>query len=249
VLSVAKTSLPHHASTGLLSGIPHGVLVGLIIAVILGLIQWPFRRFLGPSAKRKLQDRRDTRRAQKFAPLQLELALAFLTHLRDGVLPAVWRVHAAPDEVRAHVRRNILEPIRGVVATMPGEQIKVVWFRPDAEGAHLLMHEQVGHTPEGQAAMRLPIGSGIAGAAFTSEETVYCPDCSDDARFRDLPQGHRQGSIVCVPIKRGGDVTGVLSVWSTWENAFWLGDTLYFEALAAAIASLEVFEQEPERAV
>jgi GAF domain-containing protein len=197
-----------------------------------------------------LPDWRETRRAKQFAPLQLELALAFLTHLRDGVLPAVWRLHAAPDQVRAHVRRNILEPIRGVVATMPGEQIKVVWFRPDDDRANLAMYEQVGHTPEGQAAMRLPIGSGIAGAAFTSEETIYCPDCSKDDRFRDLPEGgHRQGSIVCVPIKRRGEVTGVLSVWSTWETAFWLGDTLYFEALAAAIASLEVFEHEPEQAL
>jgi putative methionine-R-sulfoxide reductase with GAF domain len=110
------------------------------------------------------------------------------------------------------------------------------------------MYEQVGHTPEGQEAMRLPVGAGIAGAAFTSEQTVYCPDCSADDRFKELPRGHRSGSIVCVPVMRTGEVTGVLSVWSTWKDSFRLAERLYFEALAAAIASLEVFEQQPERA-
>jgi GAF domain-containing protein len=121
-----------------------------------------------------------------------------------------------------------------------------VWFRPDEDRTNLVMYEQVGHTPEGQGAARLPIGSGIAGNAYTTGETIYCADCATDQRFRDLPHGHRQGSIVCAPIQRAGETTGVLSVWSTLEDAFWLTERLYFEALAAAIGSLEAFEQPSE---
>lgn len=212
--------------------------IALLAALIAAGVGFAVKRFLWPKVAEWWAWRRDT----KFAPVYLEQSLAYLTHLRDGVMPAVWRVHTEPGQVKEHVRRNVLEPIRGYVATIPGEQIKVVWFRPDADRANLVMYEQVGHTPEGQAAMRLPVGSGIAGQAFTSAKTVYCPDCSSDARFQTLPQGHREGSIVCVPIQRGGETTGVLSVWSTCEGAFWLAERLYFEALAAAIGSLEAFE-------
>lgn len=159
-------------------------------------------------------------------------------------MPAVWRVASHPEELREHVRTNILEPIRGYVATEPGEHIKVVWFRPDEGGEALKMYLQVGHTPEGQQAMRLAIGAGAAGTAFAKGETVYCRDCATDSVFAPLPRGHNEGSIVCVPIRRAGETTGVLSVWSTWKDRFWLTERLYFEALAAAIGSLEVFEQE-----
>jgi GAF domain-containing protein len=240
VLPVAKIK---PSSSGFLSGIPHEVLIGLVVTVLLLVIQWPFRKFVWPWGRKKFDQWRKKRSAGQNAPEQLELALAFLTHLRDGVMPAVWRVHTTPAEVREHIRQNILEPIRGYVATGAGEHIKVVWFRPDEHRANLFMYEQVGHTPEGQAAMRLPIGGGIAGQAFTSGVTIYSPDCSKDARFRDLPHGHSEGSIVCVPIQRGGETTGVLSVWSTWKDAFWLAERLYFEALAAAIGSLEAFEE------
>jgi hypothetical protein len=212
---------------------------GVVVAIVVGALGWGAKRLLTPRIRLYLR----TRRARRAAPIQLEFALAYLTHLRDGVMPAVWRTNTRPGEVREHIRRHILEPIRGYVATLPGEHIKVVWFRPTDDGQALRMHEQVGHTPEGQAAMRLPIGSGIAGKAFANEETIYCPDCSTDDRFQAVPEGHRNGSIVCVPIKRAGETTGVLSVWSTWKDAFWLTDRLYFEALAAAIGSLEVFEE------
>lgn len=165
----------------------------LIPGVLLLLIAWVGRRLLWPLTHRAWRDWRRGRRLRRGASAQLELATAYLAHLRDGVMPAVAQVASHPDEVRDYVRTNILKPIRGYVATEPGEHVKVVWFRPDEDGQMLKMHVQVGHTPEGQAAMRLPVGAGAAGTAFTSGETVYCRDCATDPVFAPVRHGHAEG--------------------------------------------------------
>ena len=71
----------------------------------------------------------------------------------------------------------MLEPIRGIFTTPPGE-VKVVWFRPDDDGRHLKMHEQLGHTEEGQRELKLTIGASMAGKAFAREleENRISPD-------------------------------------------------------------------------
>jgi GAF domain-containing protein len=105
------------------------------------------------------------------------------------------------------------------------------------------MYEQVGHTPEGQRAMSLPIGSGSAGQAFVRKEAVYEADIETSSVFQPVPHGSHRGSIACVPIRRGeGVVTGVLSVLSTSTDAFRFPELLYFEALASAIGAIEVLE-------
>lgn len=175
--------------------------------------------------------------------MYVELLLTYTTHLRD-VMSTFWRAHGdPPDRIRERIRRDILEPIRAFIPTLPGEEIKVVWFRPDEDGTALCMCEQVGHTPEGQAAMRLPIGAGLAGRAFTNGEFVYSADVRSDPRFAAVEKGSARGSIACAPIVRGGETTGVLSVMSTCKDAFWPSEQRYFEALAAAIAGIEILEQ------
>ncbi len=105
------------------------------------------------------------------------------------------------------------------------------------------MYEQVGHTEEGSEALRLRIGGSIAGKAFSDAEMIYRQSCRDDPIFQRVEHSKAAGSLVCIPILRQGNATGVLSVLSSWENAFGLGQITYMEALAAAIGSLEAFEK------
>jgi hypothetical protein len=221
---------------------PGGILLlGVAAAALVGIAGWALKRWGLPSAERRLADRR----ARRTAPQDVVQLTSYLTHVRDFVMPMVWRAHDSPGELREHIRRDVLEAIRGVVSTEPGEQLKVVWFRPNPEHTRLIMYEQVGHTPEGQQAMSLPIGSGAAGRAFARDETIYESDIATSQVFDPIPVGSERGSIACVPIKRGTEITGVLSVLSTSKDAFRFPELLYFEALASAIGAIEVVEKNP----
>lgn len=217
--------------------------VGLLITVLGTALLW----LLGKAWKRWglswWRERRERRQYETAAPFIVQGLLSYMTHLRDGVMETFWRARDDPPEkVRERVRRQIMEPVRGFLSTLPGEEVKIVWFRPTADGKSLVMYEQVGHSPEGQTKMRLPIGSGLAGKAFVDGEWVYSPNCEIDERFQNVEKGKAQGSIACAPIVRAGQVTGVLSVMSTCQDAFWLSERRYFEALAAAIAAIETLE-------
>lgn len=195
------------------------------------------------SLRDRVRDWRDERWFRKVAPTLVEKQAAYMVHLRD-VMDTFWRAQSAsPDIVRERIREHVLEPIAGTLTTGPGERVKVVWYRPDEAGQNLRMYQQVGHTPEGQAAMRLPIGGGLAGRAYATGDLVWTHDCRNDERFQDVELSRADGAIVCAPIRRAGQVTGVLSVMSNWKGVFWLPERLYFEGLAAAIAAAETLEE------
>ncbi|MFT7139846.1 MAG: adenylate cyclase [Sulfitobacter sp.] len=64
--------------------------------------------------------------------------------------------------------------------------------------------------------IRIPIGSGIAGAVATSGEAVIVKDAYDDDRFNrdvDLKFGYRTKSILALPIhNRSGKVFAVVQL-------------------------------------
>lgn len=224
------------------------VIAGVIATpVVAGIVYagkpwgWPRlrRRWKRWKIRRNLERLHDAIAAQEEV---IALQVAYMGHLRD-LMQSFWRARGeGADQVRSRIRRDMLEPIRGFVPTGPGDQVKVVWFKPDAAGSSLLMYEQVGHSEEGQAGLRLPIGSGIAGKAFIDRKPISVPDCEADARFQHVEKGKASGSLACVPIMRGEQCTGVLSVLCTRKNAFYPEDVRYFEAVAAAVAALETFE-------
>lgn len=210
------------------------ILVAASLAVMGAITKFFGRRIAGVVSRRLA-----SRRWERIAPWIVEAQIGYTTHLRD-VTKTFGRARTeAPEKVRERARREILEPIRGYLPTAPGEEIKIVWFRPHEDRIHLAMYEQVGHTEEGQAALRLRIGGSLAGKAFADCETLYRDKCEDDPLFQDVEQTKAHGSLACMPIMLGGKATGVLSVLSSWENAFWLSEITYFEALAASLGSIE----------
>jgi HD-GYP domain-containing protein (c-di-GMP phosphodiesterase class II) len=66
----------------------------------------------------------------------------------------------------------------------------------------------------GMAEIRVPIGSGIAGAVAESGQSVSLPDAYTDPRFNasvDKQTGYRTKSILCVPMRSlEGEVVGVV---------------------------------------
>jgi GAF domain-containing protein len=217
-----------------------GVIGGILIVLIIGALGVALWRRL----PRRIAVWREERGFNKAAPYITRELLSYVAHLRD-VNRTSWRaLEEDPDKIRARIRRDVLEPIRGFLTTPPGGAIKVVWFRPEPGGTHLAMYEQVGHTPEGQEALRLKVGGSMAGTAFVDQEPVASGNCEEEAAFQEVEKSKATGSLACVPIMRGVRVTGVLSVLATWDDAFWFSEIVYFEALAGAIAALETLEED-----
>lgn len=91
-------------------------------------------------------------------------------------------------------------------------------------------------------ALRLPVGSGLAGRAVGDRMTVYSPDLDHDERVD--PDVRRTGSnagitsYLAVPLICLGSAIGVLQVDSPDEDAFDDADILLLEGLAAQAASV-----------
>jgi HD-GYP domain-containing protein (c-di-GMP phosphodiesterase class II) len=72
--------------------------------------------------------------------------------------------------------------------------------------------------------IRLPLGSGIAGAVAESGAVINIPDAYEDARFNrsvDETTGYRTEGILCVPMRNAqGDITGVLQALNKRAGAF-----------------------------
>jgi hypothetical protein len=219
-------------------------LIALLVALSLGVLAFLGRKRVLPRLQGYFRDRKAKRKFNAAAPRLTEELIAYLTHLRD-VTKTPWRARAdSPEKVRERIRREVLEPVRGIFTTPPGGELKVVWFRPEGDGRHLTMYEQVGHTEEGQRELKLTVGASMAGKAFAEERFVESSDCANDPEYQKIEKSRASGSIVCVPIWQGSRVTGVFSVLATWPEAFWVSDRAYFEALASAIGALEALEGE-----
>jgi adenylate cyclase len=98
---------------------------------------------------------------------------------------------------------------------------------------------------------RLPIGSGIAGGAAATGETVNVPDPHADPRFdrgADVRSGHRTLNMLVVPVwgaaRRG--VIGVIQVLNKRNGAFERRDQMLLERIAATVGP--VLEQIPSAA-
>ncbi|MFN7134855.1 MAG: GAF domain-containing protein, partial [Myxococcales bacterium] len=97
---------------------------------------------------------------------------------------------------------------------------------------------------QGTSEIRIPLGTGIAGAVAASGEVVNIPDAYDDPRFNrsvDLATGYRTRTILCVPMRdAAGEVVGVIQALNKHGGSFTSEDEELLQALGgAAAAALE----------
>ena len=89
--------------------------------------------------------------------------------------------------------------------------------------------------------IRLPLGSGIAGAVAQTGETVNVPDAYADPRFDrnvDLRSGYRTLNMLVVPVwdAVGRSVVGVLQVLNKRSGPFERRDQMLLERIAESVS-------------
>ncbi len=98
------------------------------------------------------------------------------------------------------------------------------------EGRELVIHNYLGApTPH----TRIPVGSGICGAAVAEEQTIVVPDVNADPRY--LACSLETKSEIVVPIK-GARIYGEIDIDSHTPDAFWENDRRFLEHVAALLA-------------
>jgi GAF domain-containing protein len=150
---------------------------------------------------------------------------------------------------RPAVHGDALNLVRAAVAEAPGpaaaaqravellhdrfphyDWVGVYWV----EGDDLVLGPWVG--PEATEHARIPIGTGICGAAAASGTTEIVPDVSTDPRY--LACFASTQSEIVVPIFDGGEVIGEIDVDASDRDAFDDTDAQFLEEIAALLAPL-----------
>lgn len=88
--------------------------------------------------------------------------------------------------------------------------------------------------PEATEHTRIPIGTGVCGAAAASGRTEVVPDVSNDPRY--LACFPYTKSEIVVPILADGTVIGEIDIDSNELNAFGPDDQRFLERVAALLA-------------
>ncbi len=68
--------------------------------------------------------------------------------------------------------------------------------------------------PKSRSSLTFQLGEGMIGAAAAEGSVQHCRDTTTDQRFIQAPGagGNRVGSLICVPMRFGDDILGVLNV-------------------------------------
>jgi signal transduction histidine kinase len=82
-----------------------------------------------------------------------------------------------------------------------------------------------------------PVIGGITGHVFKTGESVVVNDVLQDDRYRSI-KGWQAGSEMCVVIREGVKILGIIDVESSSRNAFTHNDFMALESLAGILASV-----------
>lgn len=82
-----------------------------------------------------------------------------------------------------------------------------------------------------------PVSGGITGHVFQTGESIVVNDVLQDARYRSI-KGWQAGSEMCVVIREGVKILGIIDVESSSRNAFTHNDFMALESLAGILASV-----------
>jgi signal transduction histidine kinase len=106
--------------------------------------------------------------------------------------------------------------------------------RPSIQGLGGTNADSVKHE---LAKVEMSVSSGITGHVFSSGESMLVNNTSQNAYYTTI-MGWDQGSEICVALKEGERVLGVIDVESANPNAFTQNDLVAIESLAGILASV-----------
>jgi L-methionine (R)-S-oxide reductase len=139
-------------------------------------------------------------------------------------------------ELRERIRKahDMEEAARLVVGELSARVPHYSWVGVYwVEGSDLVLGPWAG--PEATEHTRIPIGTGVCGAAAASGQTEVVEDVTRDPRYLACFPATR--SEIVVPIKRAGGVIGEIDIDSDQLAAFTAEDREMLEDLAAALAT------------
>lgn len=106
----------------------------------------------------------------------------------------------------------------------------------DSNPTSLKVFEGCGYSLKGKEHLRLKIDESVAGKAFSNGEYKYIADVSRNKTFKPHPKATKQYfSLLCYPIKTGGNVMGVLSIDGSEKDCFSKDDIEYFKMFSNQI--------------
>jgi signal transduction histidine kinase len=82
-----------------------------------------------------------------------------------------------------------------------------------------------------------PLSGGITGHVFETGQGMLVNDVLEDKRYRAI-KGWQAGSEMCVAIREGSNILGIIDVESSSRNAFTHNDFMALESLAGILASV-----------
>ncbi len=82
-----------------------------------------------------------------------------------------------------------------------------------------------------------PVSGGITGYVFQTGESVVVNDVLQDSRYRSI-KGWQAASEMCVVIREGNKILGIIDVESSSRNAFTHNDFMALESMAGILASV-----------
>ncbi len=141
----------------------------------------------------------------------------------------------ALSEVRTIITQTPLEAPDRVVALLHDrfphyDWVGIYWL----EGRNLVLGPWKG--PAATQHTRIPVGTGVCGAAAASGRTEIVPDVSKDPRYLACFASTR--SEIVVPIRAGTRVIGEIDIDGKELSAFGPSDRAFLEAVAALLATL-----------
>ena len=110
--------------------------------------------------------------------------------------------------------------------------VGIYWV--DVNGTDLVLGPWIG--PEATEHTRIPIGTGICGAAAASGQTQVVDDVNSDPRYLACFASTR--SEIVVPVLAEGQVVGEIDIDATDPSAFDETDRIFLEEIAALLAPL-----------
>ncbi|OQY24683.1 MAG: hypothetical protein B6I35_00965 [Anaerolineaceae bacterium 4572_32.2] len=119
----------------------------------------------------------------------------------------------------------------------------------DEEAGVARLHSAFLGVPDELVDFSTPLGEGITGWVAQTGQPLLAPDISREPRYQDAIPDTR--SEICVPLKVGGKVVGVMDAESTRLNAFSEDDVRLFSTLASqlgvALDNARLFEETNRR--
>jgi signal transduction histidine kinase len=79
--------------------------------------------------------------------------------------------------------------------------------------------------------------TGIPGAVYATGDSILVNDTSQDERYQSL-EGWIAASEICVPLKEGDRVFGIINVESSQSNAFTANDLIAIESLSGILSAV-----------